>query len=455
MDGSGGIDRAGPLMDFGDAIPLGFARLMRAGQARASGKLLKSNPGLTYSGVFGELIRLPEHSLHVDEPKPPIHLFGADVFEMTATLDAWYKTTKVCVAGKTGPYERTVRPDVQRLQAGIVAYPVPRQMMTESDFELAGLYFDSARVFFGSSAVYGEHLWAGFRHEDENYLHDHLFGFHPDPEVELHSMYAAKLECKRRGESGSEANKAYKRAGQAFQLAFFEAVCRPFGFGYKDHTKASRRLPNVAKRMIMKLEKMVHEAGLALRPVCIENAELRERVEALTAKAEEDARRRADAEGRSNKHYQTNERLAGMVDAAEKATAAAQARADEERRARLAAEEGWRAEIDSRRLVEQRIVLAKASVDRLKEDVASYVVALAEREASEERLAHRVRVLEAEAVEKDNLIRSLSGSGGGGGGGGFPSPPPPSSRGSGGGGARRARPSPSSSGDAGGDQLER
>ena len=413
-----------PIADLPFGGKFAFLHIMRAGKGLVPNKKnYRSNPGLTYHGVFAELLREPAHCLHVRDPLPPLHLFGTPAEELERILDDWYLNTRESRQGETGPYLSRVRPDRQRLQAGVVSFPVRRELIGPEDEGLADLYFEGCRAFFGGPKLYGADYRAQYRHVDEEYLHDHHFGLSLDPKVELNPLYAAKLESKRRGDTPAEQNKVLKAAGNELQLAFYREVSRPLGLGYKDTSKRSLRIPNAYKRQMLKLERLLAESGQEIFRFSSENKELRQRVEELTAKAEEHVEALLAAQETIQVHMRANAVLAERAAAAEASAAGLSRRLAEEFAGRIAAEDLCRVEIERRRVAERKTVLAEGQSANLSDELAATTDALADREHQTEVLAYQVRGLESQIAEKDGtiteqaaLIRRLSGGGSGDGG---------------------------------------
>lgn len=69
-------------------IRFGFFHQMRAGKRILATPNRKQNRGLTYCGTIGELLRKPGYCPHVEEPKPPVRLFGMSGLEVEEMLDA-------------------------------------------------------------------------------------------------------------------------------------------------------------------------------------------------------------------------------------------------------------------------------------------------------------------------------------------------------------------------------
>ena len=410
-----------PLVDLPFGGKFGFLHLKRAGKSFVPNKSnYRSNSGLTYGGCFDELLREPAHCLHVQDPLPPLHLFGTPAEELERILDDWYLNARETRQGPTGPYQSRIREDRQRLQAGVVSFPVRRELMGPDDEALSNLYFDAARAFIGSPKVYGDCHRAQYRHVDEEYLHDHHFGLSLDPEVELHPLYAAKAESRRRGDTPGEQNKVFKAAGNELQLAFYREVSRPLGLGYKDTSKRSLRIPNAYKRQMLKLERLLAESGQEIFRFSSENKELRQRVEELSAKAEEHVEALLAAQETIQVHVRANAVLAERAAASETAAADQSRRLAEESAGKTAAEDACRDEIERRRSAERKTVLAEAKSSNLGVELTATTDALAEQEHLAEVLAHQVRGLENQIAEKDGtiaeqaaLIRRLSGGGSG------------------------------------------
>ncbi len=397
-------------------IQYGFLHAIRVAKRALTTRNRKANRPVNYDGILGELVRAPGYCPHVETPQEPIHVFGLTAAEMKVRLDDWYRNTKIERIGRDGPYKTRPMETQTRLHAAVVSYPVAGADMTAADEELSSLYFELSDAFV--RRLYGGHLLSIYEHRDEKYRHRHYLAFAEDPSVELHPCYRAKQECHRRGELGRMGNQAFVKAGKELQGRFWAEVSNLCGFGHKDNSNPSIRLPMRAVREIARHRKLAEEAGLAARPALLENQILRRRVEELTALAEAQDMARAKAERALRVKTRAVEAMTDRTADVERTGEQAIELWRVERQGREAAQAAFEDENRLRRKADAERVEAKALSDVLAEQLDAMRLEAARSQLVAKAAREEVARLEAELVERDGLIARLwklvpAGSGGG------------------------------------------
>ncbi|ARJ66037.1 hypothetical protein WV31_10400 [Magnetospirillum sp. ME-1] len=404
----------------------GFLHALRTALKASKGSVKRKNPPRTYSDILGEMARRPGFFPHVDAPAAPIHVFGMTADELEKELDAWYATPiEIEGQGFAKGKRHLRRPDstMTRLFSAVVSYPVPIAAMTAADSELAGIYFGLADGFMGR--LLGEDLRSVYEHRDEEYLHRHYQGFSKDPSVELHPCYRAKRAASGRGIPGRIGNQAFVRAGKELQYAFWLEVSAPCGFAHRDNTKVSRRLPLAAVRQIKRYRQMAADALAVGVPATVENASLRERVEALMQQAARQSAARSAVETELAASRDSVQALSARVEEIERTGAEAVSRWENEKRLREDAEAKWDGERANRRDVARRALEEKASREAAEDQLETARAARESDRAAAAMLQDRIEALEAMLADRDGTIawlRRFAPSGGSDGADGGPAP---------------------------------
>ena len=163
------------------------------------------------SSVVNEAIREPNSIPHIDDPKPPVYIYGKPLESLEATCEEW-------AASMTDAKGRKLRKDALCLAAGVVSMP---DDTTPEAWET-----------FRSDAVghlqrkYGDRLQTVIEHTDESHPHLHFYVVPlPGERFEvIHQGKAAAAEVKREGGLKGAQNQAYKSAMRQYQDEFFEVV---------------------------------------------------------------------------------------------------------------------------------------------------------------------------------------------------------------------------------------
>ncbi|MBB4124428.1 Mob protein [Martelella radicis] len=152
--------------------------------------------------VFGEAMRLPEYSRHVDNPLPA-HCVGGThtVEELARRRRERLLSIREKVVSKTGKtYERRLRKDAQTLYTEIHSHPMKCSVLLENYAQnrhvinqwLALLLRD-----FENRMPSGIE-WSAVLHRDEEYVHAHILAINADqPKLNAASLHCGKTAASR------------------------------------------------------------------------------------------------------------------------------------------------------------------------------------------------------------------------------------------------------------------
>jgi len=202
----------------------------------------KANPaGQSVGQVLGELMRDPEFSYHVKDPKPVTVVDGISPDQLRVEHDAMIKRAATAVNVKGEVRMRAVRRDRHTLLTAVVSYPLtwdeieqdPKEQVALKDWEAANVKFFKDH--------FGAHYRATYSHTDEPRPHLHIYGL---PEgidgvdaTLLHPGKAAKKsEEARRKAAGDKprevvaaGNRALRASMRGWQDAYYQQVGAPCG----------------------------------------------------------------------------------------------------------------------------------------------------------------------------------------------------------------------------------
>ncbi|WP_180902354.1 hypothetical protein [Martelella soudanensis] len=145
--------------------------------------------------VFGEAMRLPEYSRHVDKPLPAHFVGGTHtVEELDRRRSELLLSIREEVASKSGrTYERRLRKDAQTLYTEIHSHPMKCSVLQENYAQnrhvinqwLALLLRD-----FENRMPSGIE-WSAVLHRDEEYVHAHILAINADdPKLNAASLHS-------------------------------------------------------------------------------------------------------------------------------------------------------------------------------------------------------------------------------------------------------------------------
>lgn len=205
----------------------------------------KANPaGQSVQQVIDELRRREEFATHVENPQPPVLLFGLDVEALKSAHDIMIengKTTVVLADGKTRT--RAIRKDRHTLWTVVASYPVPRASIeadaTGTERKLFERWKELNISFLQDK--YGDDLKSVFEHVDETFGHIHAYVL-PECFDDLNARnfnpaYEAKMAAEKKAEETGTpprlkvklGNQAYRERATQMADEYFEKVGQPAG----------------------------------------------------------------------------------------------------------------------------------------------------------------------------------------------------------------------------------
>jgi hypothetical protein len=173
-------------------------------------------------GIVHEADRVPHACLHIQEPKPPLLLFGEPLNNMAQKL---YNLADQC----HDTLHRKIRIDAQLLLAGIASYPKKAHETDYNDEHFQSWLKQSIEFL---KDEYGDCLRSIILHsEDESHPHIHFYAY-PNPDEsgvlnirDIHVGMKARDTVKDKGlGSGKKRRKLYKDAMRELQDRYYAKV---------------------------------------------------------------------------------------------------------------------------------------------------------------------------------------------------------------------------------------
>lgn len=222
---------------------------------------------LNVAEILAEARRLPEASLHVENPKNPVSVFGSDFDELVRRHDAIINQAQETLAnGK----KRAVRKDTGSLFTCILSHPAtPEECRNNPDIKVAVEAWakDSVKWLRHDLEARGGTLETVIMHVDEAHVHLHAYGLHSSGHADrLHpgkiskkrAVEAAVADGQEKKAANSIGDKAYVEAMRVWQDSYSEKVGLPHGL---TRLGPARRRLSRAKWMVEKAAaKSVHQA---------------------------------------------------------------------------------------------------------------------------------------------------------------------------------------------------
>ena len=222
--------------------------------------------GHSVASVVNEATREPNSIPHIDDPKPPVYIYGKPLETLEKACEDW-------AASMTDAKGRKLRKDALCLVAGVVSMPEDTTQQAWESFR--------ADAVGHLQQKYGDRLQTVIEHTDESHPHLHFYVV-PRPGERFETIHQGKdaaAEAKRGGGLKGAQNQAYKSAMRDYQDEFFEAV--GIKNGLTRIGPARRRLT----REEWKLEQIQAEAAAKSIAVAQEAVQL-SKVEATAIKQE-------------------------------------------------------------------------------------------------------------------------------------------------------------------------
>ncbi|MDX9860290.1 MAG: hypothetical protein RBS99_05165 [Rhodospirillales bacterium] len=197
----------------------------------------------TVDEIIAELTRKEGACDHVENPQPPVIVFGKDPEIVAAEI-------KRDVAAAKDPRGRKLRADAQVLLSGVASWPVRREDIDETGFQEYAVW--EKLTVNALKERWGDRLQYCVRHCDEEFLHVH-YGVSPelDPLTgrysieDLHPGMAARARARAEAIARGETPKrgkleaAMRNGLREFQEDFYHRVSVRFGHS-KDGPKRKR-----------------------------------------------------------------------------------------------------------------------------------------------------------------------------------------------------------------------
>lgn len=189
--------------------------------------------------VIGEGLRAGEYHPHVENPKPPVVVFG-DPAGFQELHDDHVDARRTCAVNNGRVSERAIRHDRHTLFTLVASYPVPTVAVEGSPEELARFKQWVNKTLAWVREQYGDQLKAAFVHTDETYPHIHFWCLPDDPSADatlLHPGKTAKRETEARlkkdgvppREAVAAGNRALQRTMRSWQDSYHQDVGAPLG----------------------------------------------------------------------------------------------------------------------------------------------------------------------------------------------------------------------------------
>ena len=165
--------------------------------------------GHSVASVVNEATRDPGSIPHVDNPKPPVYIYGKPLEVLEETCNAW-------AASMTDAKGRKLRKDALCLVAGVVSMPAETTPEAWEKFKVDAVEHLKKK--------YGDRLETVVEHTDEDHPHLHFYVV-PKLGERFESIHQGKAAAaEKKGEVKGIQNQAYKAAMRAYQDEFFEEV---------------------------------------------------------------------------------------------------------------------------------------------------------------------------------------------------------------------------------------
>lgn len=279
--------------------------------------------GQCVTQVIGEGLRSGGYHQHVDNPRPPVAIFGdPSVFQQMHDAHVAARRTRAQNDGKAS--ERAIRRDRHTLFTLVASYPVPTAEVDASREELARFKTWVDLTLGWVREQYGDQLKTGFAHIDESFPHVHFWCLPDDPSADatlLHPGKIAKREVETRMKSDgfppraavAAGNRALRAAMSDWQDSYHRAVGAPLGFE-RDGPKR-RRLSRAQYRA--ERAALDHHSKLEADRARLESqvAELEKKAENMAVQQRELERKAADFLELAERHHKRMRKEAAQVTA--------------------------------------------------------------------------------------------------------------------------------------------
>jgi hypothetical protein len=187
--------------------------------------------------IFSEASRKPEASIHVENPAPPVVVYGVGVEAVQEIHDTAAAAATIAVKGG---HVRKVAKDKKTLHTVVASFPSTMAEIRDDPVKREQAEEWERRTISWLRSQYGDDLKSVIRHEDEEYYHIHAYVVPVNEPgmsaLKYHPGTVAKRAIMDSGKDGEDrkalskrADAAYKAAMRAWQDSYHEAVAVPCG----------------------------------------------------------------------------------------------------------------------------------------------------------------------------------------------------------------------------------
>lgn len=187
--------------------------------------------------IFSEASRKPEASVHVQNPAPPIVVYGVGVEAIQEMHDTAAAAATITVKGG---HVRKLAKDKKTLHTVVASHPFTMAEIRDDSAKRKEAETWEQRTIDWLRSQYGDDLKSVVRHEDEEYFHIHAYVVRVDEPgmsaLKYHPGTMAKRAVMDSGKEGEDkkalskrADAAYKQAMREWQDSYHEAVAIPCG----------------------------------------------------------------------------------------------------------------------------------------------------------------------------------------------------------------------------------
>ena len=234
---------------------------------------------LNVAEIIAEARRSPEASLHVENPKNPVPVFGCDFDELLRRHDTMIVQAQETLAnGK----KRAIRKDTGSLFTCVLSHPAtPEECRSNPDVKASVEAWarDSVKWLRHDLETRGGTLETVIMHVDEAHVHLHAYGLHlsghadrlhPGKVSKKRAVEAAVADGQEKKIANAMGDKAYVEAMRAWQDSYSEKVGLPHGLtrlgpARRRLSRAEWMMEKAAAKSVQQAQTMVAAAHNAAR----------------------------------------------------------------------------------------------------------------------------------------------------------------------------------------------
>jgi hypothetical protein len=187
--------------------------------------------------IFDEADRHDHACVHIENPLPPILVFGCPVEEARTMHDAMVLSTKATLPNGS---ERALRIDQNTLLTVVASHPFsPEEILSSPDKMKTYTVWETQTIAW-LSRLYGSAVKTAVRHVDESHAHIHVFilpddlranALHPGTKARDEARAAAVKSGATRTMAQEFGDNAYKDAMILWQTRYHDDVTSHLGLG--------------------------------------------------------------------------------------------------------------------------------------------------------------------------------------------------------------------------------